>query len=512
MRTKLKLFTKFLCVLVACMLIFPMLFGAKTVRADGEQITGGKIVVFSVEDYIDDSIFDDFKAKTGIEVKYLTFATNEAMYNELKKSPSSVDLICPSEYMIMKMISEGLIREFDVPFNQKKYGSKYINQIFRGLKVENKQGEVVSIMSEDENKTYAVGYMWGTIGLIYNKNLPNGQTLTDADFENWSVIWDNFKGRITIKDSIRDSYFLALAYVYQDELLTAKKLYNQTGDSQEYSQTLAEIFNRTDQETVDKVEEALLALKKNLYGFEVDAGKSDILTGKIDVNFAWSGDAVYSIQQGLFDEDGNYLDNPVYLGYAVPQEGSNVWFDGYVMTKDADYERAIKFLDFLCDPEVAVKNMDYTGYTSCIAGDSCNTAVFDYVLDSYGASDEESGATIDLAYFFDPSNTTGDYSITVSDTLLAMFNAQYPSQEVISRCAVMQNFTDEQLQRINNMWNRVKLTTLSDAAIVIIICAIALVVLAVVLIKYREKIFGKMQFSKQTDKNKKYQVVKREKI
>ncbi len=512
MRIKLNGLTKILCLLLATIMVVPMLFGAKTARADGEQITGGEIVVFSVEDYIDDSIFDDFKAKTGINVKYLTFATNEAMYNELKKSPSSVDLICPSEYMIMKMISEGLIREFEVPSNQKNYGSKYINQVFKGLKVENKQGEVVSIMSEDESTTYAVGYMWGTIGLIYNKNLSNGQTLNDADFENWSVIWDNFNGRITIKDSIRDSYFLALAYVYQDELLTAKDVYSQTGDSQVYSQTLAEIFNRTDQETVNKVEDALLALKKNLYGFEVDAGKSDILTGKIDVNFAWSGDAVYSIQQGLYDEDGNDLENPVYLGYAVPQEGSNVWFDGYVMTKDADYDRAIKFLDFLCDPEIAVKNMDYTGYTSCIAGNTSNTAVFDYVLDSYGVDEGETGTTIDLAYFFDPTNTAGDYTITVSDTLLAMFNAQYPSQEVISRCAVMQNFSNEQLERINDMWNRVKLTTLSDSTIIIIICAIALAVLIVVLIKYRENIFGRIDFSKKTEKTKKYQVIKREKI
>ncbi len=454
---------------------------------NGERL-GGSITVFSLEDYIDESIFSEFTKKTGTTVNYLTFATNEEMYNELKKDNSACDLLCTSEYMLMKMISEGMIKEFDTPNNLKNYGSEYINSVFQGLEIKNHKGENVRLMSTDKTKTYVAGYMWGTIGLIYNKQSAGG--LTDADFETWSVIWERFNNRVTIKDSIRDSYFIALAKVYQDELLQAKQEFNLTGDRQAYSEKLNEIFNRTDKETVDKVEIELKALKENIYAFEVDAGKSDILTGKIDVNFAWSGDAVYALKEGLydFDDDGNIVgkkSNPTLLGYAVPSEGSNIWFDAYAMTNSANVKRASAFLDFLCEPEIAVANMDYTGYTSCVAGNSQNTLVFDYVLESYAS---ESGTTIDLSYFFDPAHTGDDYNVTVSDELLSMFIAQYPTEDIIARCAVMKNFSGEELERINEMWQKVKLTTLPTWAIWLIISVVIVLLVAVIAYKYREAI------------------------
>lgn len=507
-----------LCIMVALSVV--MSTRNATVYADNAT---KEITVFSVEDYICEadpedpesvSVLEMFEEETGVSVNYVTFSTNEEMYNELLKDPYACDLMCPSEYMIMKLISEGLIREFDTPSNVTEYGSKYINDVFKGLKVENQNGETVSIMSEDESKSYAVGYMWGTVGLIYNMNTPDGRTLTDENFKSWTSIWNDFHKRVTIKDSIRDSYFIALAYVYQDELLEAKTAFENGDGSQEsadeYNAKLTEIFNRTDAKSVAKVEDALFELKENLYAFEVDAGKADILTGKIDVNLAWSGDAVYALEQGLYDEEGNDLENKIYLGYAVPEEGSNVWFDGYVMTKNADYSSAHKFLDFIARPDVAVLNMDYTGYTSCVAGNAENTEVFDYVLDSYG---DEEGTTRDLSYFFDPDGTTGiDYTITVSDELLPMFTAQYPTEEIIQRCAVMQNFSGDELTRINDMWKRIKLITLSDTAIWTILGVSGAVAIGACLFIFREKIFAKWYDREKKDKKRKYKVVKIEKV
>lgn len=472
---------------------------AKTASAARKET----LTVFSVEDYIDESIFEDFENLTGIGVNYLTFATNEEMYNELLKDNNAVDLLCPSEYMIMKMRDEGLLKKFDTPDNFKEYGSDYIKDKFKK--------EPLSIMDDDEEKTYAIGYMWGTIGLIYN--MDNG--IKAEDLKSWSSIWNDFSDRVTVKDSIRDTYFIALADVYKEELDSLRnQLENGELSENNYNAKITEVFNRTDSETVAKVQDSIINLKKNLYGFEVDAGKSDILTGKIDVNVAWSGDAVYSIGQGLFDEETGELfpeDKRVALGYAVPDEGSNVWFDGYVMTANADEEKALKFLDYLCDPEIATLNMDYTGYTSCIVGDE----VFEYVKEKYN-DDDNYNNTVDLKYIFDPEDKNGYaenyYYINVNADLYQMFTAQYPEKDVLTRCAIMKNFSGEELERINEMWKCVKLITFSLGTIIIILAVFVVLIASIVLYANREKIFKVNLNKKSFADRKKYKIISKTEI
>lgn len=485
-----KKLTRILAAILVFLFVLPFASGVKIVKAEGDEIT-----VFSVEDYIDTDVLDAFEEETGVRVNYLTFATNEEMYNELLKDKNAVDLICPSEYMIMKMRDEGLLKKFDTPQNFAEYGSDYIKQKFKQAPL--------NIMDEDESKTYAIGYMWGTIGIIYRTEDVDGELL-----KSWSSLWSEFDGKVTVKDSIRDTYFMALAEVYKEELIALKNAFS-AGDCtiDEYNAALTEIFNRTDKETVDKVEKSLLDLKGKLYGFEVDAGKSDILTGKINVNVAWSGDAVFSIDQGLYDEDGEPLENQVILGYAVPEEGSNVWFDGYVMTANADEENSLKFLDYLCSPEVATLNMDYTGYTSCIVGDE----VFEYVKETY--SDDESEDVVDLRYFFDPNGVNPDpdaYKINVAEELKYMFYAQYPTEDVLTRCAVMKNFSGEELGRINEMWKKIKLITFSTGKIIAIVSAFVLAAAAIAVYVNREKLFGGVHNGKA--KKSKYKLVSKEEI
>jgi hypothetical protein len=151
--------------------------------------------------------------------------------------------------------------------------------------------------------------------------------------------------------------------------------------------------------------------------------------------------------------------------------------------------------------------MDYTGYTSCIAGEE----VLEYVLDSYHS--DEGVKEYDLKYFFDPSCTDDSYVVSVEELYIPMFEAQYPTEEVISRCAVMKNFSGEELERVNEMWKKVKLITLSDTAIILILIGVALIIITGVVIKFREPIFTYLEkVLPKKKENGKLKVIKIEKL
>ena len=333
------------------------------------------------------------------------------------------------------------------------------------------------------DSAYATGFMWGTMGLLYNASKIDAEELAT-----WTNLYDlKFANKITIKDSLRDTYIMAIAIVYEDELYELKDSY-ESGDitKTEYKLALTEIFNRTDEKTVNEVQNALIKLKSNLYSFEVDAGKNDILTGKIDINFAWSGDAAYAIYEG--EEAG------VELGYVVPETGSNLWFDGWVMANNADVESSLEFLNFIADPQIAIRNMEYIGYTSCIGGDE----VFAYVQDAY---DDDGENQVDLSYFFDPEGLSGNSYIINTSVMGGQLYAQYADEETIARCVVMQEFKKEDLIRINEMWYKVKLITWRVEVIWAIVIVVAILIVGVVLYKYRNKIFTKIKIKEKENKN-----------
>lgn len=424
-------------------LILPMLTGCGA-KADYT------IVVYNWEDYIatgedeegekvDTSVIEDFEeyfkethdGKT-IDVKYMKFSTNEEMYNKLEANKLQCDLICPSDYMIQKMMAKDMLEPLDstkLPsYNQ--YGSPYIKDL----------------LSKNGWTRYVIPYMWGTMGFTYNPAV-NENLLEDT--KTWEILWNSaYKGRMTVKDSVRDTYFTAVLHVYKDELAGYKAQYeNGTLTATEYNNRLTEVFNRCDNETLRKVEQALIALKSNIKGLEVDDGKNDIVTGAIDVNLAWSGDAVYSLDQAEESE--------VYLNYTVPEEGSNIWVDGWVMPKGSQTDLAQEFLDFLCRPSTAAKNMEFIGYTSAIAGQE----IWDLANDWYAADetdpDYDSYDTVDLGYFFNGTLDDGvEAKITVAERE-RQFDAQYPTEEVITRCAMMKDFGD-QTDAVYRMWNTFK--------------------------------------------------------
>ncbi|HJB93453.1 MAG TPA: extracellular solute-binding protein [Candidatus Borkfalkia stercoripullorum] len=486
-----KRFFRFFSVAAAAAILSVFALSAAGCASSG----GGTVLhVYNWEDYIsrpdgDSDEYVDLIAKfeeenPGVTVEYSTFGTNENMYNELKINAAGYDLVCPSDYMIMKMIAEDMVEPFTDDFlansNYAKYASPYIKDLFEA----------------NGWTRYAAAYMWGTMGYVYNPGLVD-----ENDLASWAGIWNGkYDHMSTIKDSVRDSYFLGVAYVYRNELAAlaeeygAKDMTLSDEKYAEYNAKVTDIMNRTDEDTLEKVKDALLDLKQYLYGFEVDSGKQDMITGKISINFAWSGDAVFSMDDAepYTDENGREVPG-IYLNYIVPEECSNIWFDGWVMPKGANVELAQKFIDFLSRPENAVANMNFIGYTSAVAGDE----VYEEMIDWYDESaegtpgyDEDGNALVpyDLNYFFGGTGDYGDYVIYVSEeSLNRQISAQYPTEEVIVRSAVMQHFDNETNAAVNEMWEEVKGLPIPVWAYVVIAVIAALILVAALSYVYKGK-------------------------
>ena len=294
--------------------------------------------------------------------------------------------------MIQKLLSQNLLEKMDrqkLP-NYQRFVSEFMKQRLDTITAERKIDEENVVVEKLED--YVAGYMWGTLGLLFNPEFPafveRGLTRDEVieDLSSYSALWDNkYKSTISVKDSMRDTYAIGVLETYKDELQAARDLYlaDPTNPSvvKTYNNKVSEIMNRCDSETISKVVDILGTLKENVYGLEVDSGKQDIVTKKIGINFAWSGDASYSIYQA---HDEEQVAEPFDLLYSVPELGSNIWFDGWVIPKDEtrsqeQYDLAHLFIDFISTPDNAAQNTDYIGYTSFIGGD----AIVDYVRDCY---------------------------------------------------------------------------------------------------------------------------------
>ncbi len=407
---------------------------------DGTEILGEDSLVDEFEDWY----YENYGQK--VKVDYSTFGTCEDLYNRITIG-DVYDLACPSEYMIMKMEREGMLvpysKDFKNPDIENNYYtnglSPFINNVFDSLDM-SKAGEVIN--------DYAAGYMWGTLGIVYNPEM-----ISDEEAMHWNLITNKkFYRSVNFKDSVRDAYFAGAAMYYYDEITDPEFL-----ASENYQENLSEILNRTDQETVDGVEKILRAAKNNAYAIETDSGKADIVSGKAYSCEQWSGDAVYSMDQA--EEDG------VELCYSAPSEGTNLWFDGWVMFKegleqDPRKQQACEaFVNFLSMPENAIRNMYYIGYTSTISGGDSDL-IFEYLDWTYGAEeDEEDTVDYSVGYFFDFGNPDADeeYTITTtSDQTKRQLYAQYPTKDVVDRSVVMACFDDEGNERVNRMWTNVR--------------------------------------------------------
>lgn len=455
--------------IILCLLSALLFITTFTACDKQEKTEAGKYIlrICNCEDYISENeetgetLYEEFERiyeeqfGVDITIEYTTYGTNEILYNNLKINPGSYDLVCPSDYMIQKMIEEDMLEKFDnittdVP-NYTNYGSPYIKQLFE----------------ENGWTDYSIPYMWGTMGFIYNP-----QFVTTEKASTWECsINPEFAGKTTLKDSVRDTFFLGVALAKLDELKAEHNKYlNDKNYREQYHNYLTNAFNDTSIDTINNVQNMLIKAKENAFTIEVDSGKDDMVTGKVWLNFAWSGDAVYALDEA--EADG------VELYYAVPYEGSNVWFDGWVMPKGANKTLASAFLNYISSPEKAIENMEYIGYTSAIAGSD----ILNWAKDYDPVEEGDEGYDVDLSYFF-----AGVDGIEKSDAIInssssgRQFNAQFPPQDVVDRCAVMKHFSKEDDERINAMWNRVKAGNITPYVIII---SISIAVIAIIISAY----------------------------
>ena len=409
---------------------------------NGTTIFGENSMVEDFENWY----YENYGVK--VDVQYSCFGTNEDLYNMLTLG-DVYDLVCPSEYMIMKLMSENKLEPLSDGFfdenNDKNY---YINGVSPYIR---DTFETHEINGETWSK-YAAGFMFGITGILYN---PEKMTADEAG--TWTVLNNpKFAKQITIKDNVRDSYFAAVGALQRDKLMDPG-----FRAQDDYSEQLKDIMNDVSPETIAKSQDLLQDIKDNVYSFETDSGKADMITGKVVANYQWSGDAVYAMDQA--EEDG------VKLDFAVPEECTNLYFDGWVMLKngidgDADRKQAAEaFINFVSRPDNAVRNMYYIGYTSVIAGGDDDT-VYSYLDYTYGAEDDEEDVVdYPLGYFFTGDNSDPDYVLRApAEQVDRQLGAQYPSQDAIDRSAVMEYFDEDATKDINQMWINIRCYNIKD--------------------------------------------------
>ena len=391
---------------------------------------------------------DSENYQKNLVVEYIPLQDNETMYNKIKMG-DRYDLLCPSEYMAMKLKAEKLIE----PFAPSLFDESIIGNYY----AQNASAYTKEIFDEAGLSEYIAGYMWGTTGFVFNPH-NIGKDVNDARniMKSWnSLCSPETKNKITAKDNARDSYFMGLGMYYETELLSEKskfdtvkqKYKNGTISETEYNQTraaykslLSDKMNDTSKATTNKVKDLLKKMRKNVYGLETDEGKMDVVTGLLDASYQWSGDAVYMINEAeAFDLE---------LEYIIPESASNIWFDGWVKMKGANEELATAFINFLSMPQNVVRNMYYIGYTSCLKSEE----IFDYIASSYESDEAENTEQYDLSYFFGDDHVL---TVDVTQTYRQLF-AQYPDEDTIDRLVVMKYFEKEDNDRINRMWINIK--------------------------------------------------------
>ena len=276
---------------------------------ENDVMNGEKLVVYNWGEYIDPEVLTMFEEETGIDIVYEEFETNEILYPKISSGAIAYDVICPSDYMIQRMIENDLLSEinFDNIPNLKNIGKQYLEQ---------------SRQFDPENK-YSVPYCWGTVGILYNK------MMVDEPVDSWSILWDpKYKNNILMQDSVRDAFGVTLKY-------------------------LGYSLNSIDLDELTEAKNLLIEQKPLVQAYVIDQVRDKMIGNEAALGVIYSGEAIYTQKE-----------NP-NLEYVIPKEGSNIWIDSWVIPKNAEHkENAEKFINFLCRPDIALMNFEYITYST----------------------------------------------------------------------------------------------------------------------------------------------------
>lgn len=274
------------------------------------ETPNGEVYVFNWGEYIDPETIELFEKETGIKVIYEEFQTNEEMYPKVSAGAANYDVICPSDYMIQKMVDNDMLAELNwdnLPNAKANIGAQYYIQ---------------SLAFDPENK-YSVPYCWGTVGILYNT------TMVDEPVDSWSILWDEkYKDNILMQSSVRDLFMVALRL---------------NGHS----------MNSIDETELEAAKQLLIEQKPLVQAYVVDQVRDKMIGDEAALGVIYSGEAIYTQRE-----------NP-NLQYVIPKEGTNVWIDSWVIPKNAENkENAEKFIDFMCRADIALMNFDYITYST----------------------------------------------------------------------------------------------------------------------------------------------------
>lgn len=390
--------------------------------------------VYNWSDYIDESVIPEFEAwyeeQTGepIEVIYQTFDINETMLSKIEKGHEDFDVVCPSDYIIERMMQSDLLlpigREFgETPNYIDSNLSPFIKENFDSFN---------GGPGKNAND-YAVGNMWGTTGILYNAAF-----VPDSLAATWDIVRNpQFKGKIFIKDSARDVYSQLIFKVKEKEIASGEL-------------KAADLMYYTGDENLKLVEEYMADVKELVAGWEADFGKDQMVQQAGYINLTWSGDAVWAIEEA--DSLG------VELKYVLPKEGFTVWFDGWVIPKYAKNVKAASYwINFMNRPDIVVRNSEECGYVACSGSQE--------VLEAF---QDDSYEPIDLSYFFGPEAT----EVCVDPIL-------YPDRSDIERSAVEHDWGSN-TEKLIEMWSRIKGDSAGVSTYVIMAAAAVVLLLALV--------------------------------
>lgn len=292
---------------LAALLIFVTLLAGCN-KSDGE-----KVYVYNWGEYIDEETLALFEEETGITVVYEEFEQNEDMYPKVQSGAVSYDVVCPSDYMIQKMIENDLLYEpnFDNIPNIKYIDRNYLE----------------SAEEYDPGNKYSVPYCWGTLGILYNKSM------VDEPIDSWRVLFDEkYSGEVLMINSVRDAFAIALKYLGYD-------------------------LNSTDENELEAAKAILKLQYPLVQAYVIDQVRDKMIGGEAAIGVIYSGEAIYTSRE---NSD---------LEYVVPREGSNVWIDGWVIPKNSkNKENAEAFINFMCRPDIALMNFEYITYSTPNAG------------------------------------------------------------------------------------------------------------------------------------------------
>ena len=406
--------------------------------------------VYNWADYIDEELLGEFEEwyleQTGeeVEIIYQTFDINETMLSKIELGHEDYDVVCPSDYIIERMLRSDLLLPIEKDFGDTPDYTRniapYILDQFNNIEGNGKNAN-----------DYAVGYMWGTVGVIYNPKY-----VSEEDVKTWDVLRNPaYAGKVLMKDAFRDVYTALLIGLNEEALEQGEK-------------DLKTLTFDTSAESIALVENYLDSFKESVAGWEADFGKEQMTKELAWLNLSWSGDAQWAIDEAA--EMG------IELKYAIPENGSVVWFDGWVIPKYARNTKAASyFINFMCMQETALRNMDMTGYVSVIGGEE--------ILENI--SDDEEYEAVDARYFFGE----GADSVHVNPIM-------YPDGATILKCGIMHDGGTEELLK---MWSRVKGSNASIWTYTLIILVFAGLITLVIL-KYTRKAYRKKMYSRKRRK------------